>query len=112
MTHSNRIAILSSLLVGLSATLGTLVIHGLVVHTIIIEMRRDLKRGRLRVRLWENLIFVSGTTLLSLAGHIIEVVLWAFVFDLCGGVADVRAAFYCSPGNYTTMGSGDVVLLQ
>jgi hypothetical protein len=39
------------LLVGLAATLGTMVIHGLVVHTIIIEMRRDLQRGRLGVRL-------------------------------------------------------------
>jgi Ion channel len=110
MIPSNRIAILSSLLVGLAATLGTMLIHGLVVHTIIIEMRRDLQRGRLGVRLWENLTFVSGTTLLSLAGHILEVALWAFVFDLCGAAADFSAALYCSAGNYTTVGSGDVVL--
>jgi hypothetical protein len=110
MTDSNRMAIVSSLLVGLSATLGTMVIHGLVVHTIIIEMRRDLERGRLGVRLSENLTFVGGTTLLSLAGHILEVALWAFVFDRCGAVADFRLALYCSAGNYTTVGSGDVIL--
>jgi hypothetical protein len=110
MIPSNQIAILSSLLVGLSATLGTMVIHGLVVHTIILEVRRDLKRGWLGVRLWKNLTFVSGTTLLSLAGHILEVALWAFVFELCGALADFSAALYCSAGNYTTLGSGDVVL--
>jgi hypothetical protein len=35
----NHIAILSSLLVGLAATLGTIVIHGFVVHTIIMTLR-------------------------------------------------------------------------
>src|SRR5580658_694430 len=110
MIHSNRMGILSFLLVGLAATLGTMVIHGLVVHTIIMEMRRDLQRGRLGVRLRVNLTFITGTTLLALAGHILEVALWAFVFDLCGGVADFSAALYCSAGSYTTVGSGEVVL--
>ena len=87
-----------------------MVIHGLVVHTIIMEMRRDLQRARLGVRLWVNMTFVTGTTLLALAGHILEVVLWAFVFDLCGAVADFGAALYCSAGSYTTVGSGEVVL--
>lgn len=91
--------ILSSLLVGLAATLGTTGIHGLVVHTVIMEMRRDLQRGRLGVRLWVSLTFVTGTTLLGLAGHILEVALWAFVFDLCGGVANFSAALYCSAGS-------------
>jgi hypothetical protein len=110
MIPSNRIAILSSLLVGLAATLGTMVIHGFMVHTIIIEMRRDLQRGWLGVRLSENLKFVSSTMLLLLAGHILEIALWAFVFDLCGAAADFRQALYCSAGSYTTVGSGDVAL--
>jgi hypothetical protein len=101
---------LSFLLVGFAATLGTMVIHGLVVHTIVMEMRRDLQGGRLGARLWVNLTFITGTTLLTLAGHILEVVLWAFVFDLCGGVAGFSAALYCSAGSYTTLGSGAVVL--
>jgi hypothetical protein len=97
---------LSSLLVGFAATLGTTAIHGLVVHTIIMAMRRDLQRGWIGARLWVNLTFVTGTTLLELAGHILEVALWAFVFDLCGGVAGFSAALYCSAGSYTTVGSG------
>jgi len=90
--------------------LGTMVIHGFVVHTIVMEMRRDLQRGQLGGRLWVNLTFITGTTLLTLAGHILEVVLWAFVFNLCGGVAGFSAALYCSAGSYTTVGSGEVVL--
>jgi Ion channel len=110
MLHSNWMGILSFLLVGFAATLGTMVIHGLVVHTIIIKMRRDLQRGWLGARLWVNLTFVTGTTLLTLTGHILEVALWALVFDLFGGVANFSAALYCSAGNYTTVGSGGVVL--
>ena len=110
MIHSNRIAILGSLLVGLAATVGTMVIHGLVVHTIITGTRRDLQRGTLGVGLWVNLTFVTGATLLALVGHIVEVALWAFVLDLCGGVADFSRALYCSAGSYTTLGSGAVVL--
>jgi Ion channel len=101
---------LSFLLVGFGATLGTMVVHGLVVHTIVMQMRRDLQRGRLGARLWVNLTFITSTTLLTLAGHVLEVVLWAFVFDLCGGVAGFSAAFYCSAGSYTTLGSAGVVL--
>lgn len=49
----NGMGILGFLLVGFAATLGTMVIHGLVVHTIIMEMRRDLQRGWLGARLGE-----------------------------------------------------------
>lgn len=52
---------------------GTIVTHGVVVPTIIGELRRDLKRGWLGVRLSKNLTIVSGTTLLLLAGHILEI---------------------------------------
>lgn len=33
------------------------------------------------------------------------------MIDLCGAVADFSAALYCPADNYTTLGSGDVVLL-
>jgi len=103
------IAIVSSLLVALAATLGTLVIHGLVVHTIIMTLRRDLKRGVLGGRLWVNLTFIMGVTLLAFAGHLGEIALWAFALNRSGAVADIRAAIYSSAGSYTTLGS-DIVL--
>jgi hypothetical protein len=65
----NHIAILSSLLVGLAATLGTIVIHGFAVHTIITTLRRNLQRGVLGPGIWVNMIFVmGGATLIALAG--------------------------------------------
>jgi hypothetical protein len=97
------------LLVALAATLGTLVIHGLVVHTIIMTLRRDLQRGVLGGRIWVNLTFIMSATLLAFAGHVGEIALWAFALDMTGAVADIGAAIYSSAGSYTTSGS-DIVL--
>jgi hypothetical protein len=63
----NHIAILSSLLVGLAATLGTIVIHGFVVHTIVMTLRSNLQRGVLGVRISRSPIsarpFIHADTL-------------------------------------------------
>jgi hypothetical protein len=60
-------------------------------------------------RIWPNLTFVMGATLLALAGHLGEIALWAFALDISGAVAEIRAAIYSSAGSYTTSGS-DIVL--
>ncbi len=101
--------ILTSLLVGLAATLGTIVIHGFVVHTIIMALRHNLQRGVLGMRIWLNLTFIMSATLLAFVGHLAEIALWAFALDLSGAVADISAAIYASGGSYTTAGS-DIVL--
>jgi hypothetical protein len=105
----SHIAILSSLLVGLAATFGTIVIHGFVVHTIVMTLRRNLKRGVLGMRIWVNMTFVVTATLLALAGHLAEIALWAFALDVSGAVANISAAVFSSAGSYTTSGS-DIVL--
>jgi hypothetical protein len=47
--------------------------------------------------------------LIALAGHLMEIALWAFALDVCGAVADISAAIYSSAGSDTTAGS-DIVL--
>jgi hypothetical protein len=105
----SHIAILRPLLVGLAATFGTIVIHGFVVHAIVMTVRRNLQRGVLGVRIWVNLTFIMGAALLALAGHLGEIALWAFMLDISGAVGDISAAIYSSAGSYTTSGS-DIVL--
>ena len=105
----SHIAILIPLIVGLAATVATIAIHGVVLHTIIASLRRDLKRGVLGGRIWANMSFVMATVMLALAGHLAEIGLWAFVLDASGAVADIGAAIYSSAGSYTTSGS-DIAL--
>jgi hypothetical protein len=108
MTPSH-IAILIPLTVGLAATFGTIIIHGLVVHTIVVRLRGNLQRGLLGMRIWMNLTFIMGATLLALAGHLGEIALWGFTLNISGAVTDISEAFYSSAGSYTTSGS-DIVL--
>ena len=90
----SQIPIVGSFIVGLAATLGTIVIHGFVVHTIVMTVRQNLQRGVLGMRIWANLTFVMAATLLALAGHLGEIVLWAFALDVYGAVTDFGAAIY------------------
>lgn len=99
-------AILTSLLVGVAATLCTLVIHGFVVHAIVMGLRRNLMSGLLGLRIWVNMTFVMSATLLAFLGHLVEIAFWAVVLGLTGAVAGVGAALTVSAGNYTTLGSG------
>jgi hypothetical protein len=105
----NHIAILIPVIVGLAATVATIAIHGVVVHAIIMSLRRDLKRGLVGVRTWMNMTFIMAAILLALGGHLAEITFWAFVLDMSGAVADIGAAIYSSAGSYTTSGS-DVTL--
>jgi hypothetical protein len=105
----SHIAILIPFIVGLAATVATIAIHGVIFHTIVMSLRRDLKRGLLGARTWVNMTFTMGTMLLALGSHLAEIVLWALVLDISGAVADIGAAIYSSAGSYTTSGS-DIVL--
>ena len=106
---TSQIGILGSFVVGLAATVATIVIHGVVLHTIVVSLRRDLMRGVLGARIWVNMSFVMVAILIALAGHLGEIALWASALDISGAAADIRAAVYSSAGSYTTAGS-DVVL--
>jgi len=110
MIPTNRISLLNPLLVGFATTLCTILIHAMIVTAIITEVRRDLRLGRVGPRFWANLTLITSATLLALAGHLVEIGLWAVVFDACGEFSNFAAAFYHSAVNYTTLGYGDVVM--
>ena len=57
----------------MAATVRTIVIHALILGIIIIVIRRDLQRGRVGVRFWMDLTFITNVTLFAFAGHIIEI---------------------------------------
>src|SRR5208283_1134910 len=98
------------LLIGVVAALCTIVIHGLMVGLIVWEVRRNLARGRLGPTYAVNLGFVALATMLALVAHLLEMGLWAVVFQLCGEFPDFATSFYHSAVNYTTLGYGDIVM--
>jgi len=49
-------------------------------------------------------------TIFVLIAHLLEMLIWAMVFDFCGEFTQFATAFYHSSMNYTTLGYGDVVM--
>lgn len=110
MAPSNQISLLSPLLVGVAVILCTIIVHGLILGMIIKGVRRDLRLGRAGVGFWTDLAIVAGAMLLALAGHLIEIGLWALALDFCGEFSNFAAAFYHSAGSYTTLGDSTVLI--
>jgi len=110
MAPSNQISVLGPLIVGVATTFFTVIVHGLILGMVVRAVRRDLGRGRIGGRFWRDLTFVTKTTLLALAGHLVEMGLWALSFVLCYELSDFATAFYYSAANYTTLGDGAIVI--
>jgi len=103
-----EIAIFSPLVIGVGVTAGTIVIHAVALITSVHLVRHERRLGRAGVRFWRDLAIVTGTALLALAAHLIEITAWAGVFDLCREFPSFAPAFYHSAVNYTSLGYGDV----
>ena len=107
---TNHISLLRPLLVGLTATFCTAIVHGLMLGVVITRVRVDLARRIVGVRFWSDLLFVTSVTLLAFTAHLLEVSLWALVLKLCGEFSDFAVAFYYSAVNYTTLGDNAAVI--
>jgi hypothetical protein len=88
----------------------TIIVHGLILGIIIRTVRRDLRRNRAGVRFSTDLLIVTGAMLLALAGHLIEMGLWALTLDFCDEFSNFATAFYHSAGSYTTLGDSTVLI--
>ena len=110
MTDTQRIATLIPLAAGAGVFLCTVFIHGLVLLTTVYSVRREKRLGHLGVSFWMDLLIVGRTISLALAAHLIEIALWAVLFVMCGEFTELGTAYYHSAGNYTTLGSGGLIL--
>ncbi len=98
------------LVTALGTTLGTIVIHALAVMTVVHFIRLERKLQRAGVRFWRDVAIISGVTLVALAAHLVEMLLWAAVFVACGEFRGLGDAFYNSAVAYTSLGLGDTVM--
>ena len=90
------IAIFAPLIIALPTTLGTIVIHGVAVIAIVHFVRHQRRLGCAGIRFWRDVLIVSGATLLVLMAHLVEIVIWALVFALCGEFTHLAPAVYHS----------------
>jgi hypothetical protein len=107
---SNQISILYPLLVGIATAFCTIIVHALFLGMIIRVVRRDLQLGRIGIRIWSDIIFVTNVATLALGTHLLEVGLWALTLELCGEFSNFAAAYYHSAVNYTTLGDSAFIM--
>jgi amino acid transporter len=109
MTQIHEVAILRPLAVGSVAVLCTIFIHAFAVVATVRFFRYERERGRTRGLLIDLPILVL-TTAFAFVAHLIEITLWAALFQICGEFRDFAEAFYHSAVNYSTLGYGDVIM--
>ncbi len=110
MKQIDPIAIVIPLIVGIGATAFTIVIHALGLATIVHFVRRERELGRVGLGFWIDVTIVATVVMLALTAHLIEMMMWAVVFAICGEFPNVGVAFYHSAVNYTTLGYGGVAM--
>jgi Ion channel len=97
-------------MVGASAVLCTILIQALAVGVTISFVRRERRIHRAGAGFWTDVAIVTLAMLVVLAAHLIEIVVWAVLFLICGEFRAFGAAYYHSAVNYTTLGYGDVIM--
>lgn len=108
--RNEQVAVLLPVLAGSIVVLCTIVIHSLALGASVNLFRHERKRGRVGSGLRIDLgIFVLAISFAFLA-HLSEITLWAVVFAICGEFKSLSLAFYFSAGNYTTLGSGGLMM--
>ena len=95
------------LMISLATILVTIVIHALALIAVVHFIRREHRLGRTGVQFWRDLATVSTATLLTAAAHLVELIVWAVVFVLCGEFSQLAPAIYSSASLYTSLGYGD-----
>lgn len=99
------------LVIGFGVVLLTVLVHATAVVSIVHVSLRAV--GAARIREGD---FFAGTALfavvllLALASHLLQIAIWALVFQRLGEFSDFASAVYHSAVNYTTLGYGDIVM--
>jgi hypothetical protein len=97
------------LLIGLGVFLISILSFAMAMALLVPLVIRPIRMGHAGVRFWPNVAVMMIVSLIMAATHLVQIVLWAVAFQLCGAISSFEKAIYWSAGNYTTLGYGDVI---
>ena len=99
-----------ALLFGIGTLLVSLLSYGIATALIVHLVVRLIREGYAGLGFWKNIAVMMIVTLLTAAGHLIQIAIWAITLLLVGEMPNFEKAFYYSAENYTALGYGDIVL--
>ena len=95
-------------LVGGAASMLNLIIHAMLLGAVVWTVRRIEVKDTFVPAFLQYSFMIVSTGALLVAGHFLEVVIWAVTYDLVGAAPPGSDLIYFAFGNYTTLGYGDV----
>jgi hypothetical protein len=100
--------LLDQVLVGGAASLVNLIIHAVLLGVVVWTVRRLEVKDTFVPAFMQYTVMIVSTGTLLVAGHFLEVVIWAVTYDLAGAAPPDSDLIYFAFGNYTTLGYGDI----
>jgi Ion channel len=96
------------ILVGGGTSLLNLIIHAVLLGAVVWTVRRLEVKDTFVPAFAQYTIVIVSTGALLVAGHLLEVIIWAVTYHLVGAAPPDSDLIYFAFGNYTTLGYGDV----
>jgi Ion channel len=100
---------LGQVLVGGATSLANLCLHALLIAGCSHSMERLTVTSSTMPVVLQRSIVIAATGALLVAGHLTEVMLWAWTYGMIGAAPSNTDLLYFAFGNYTTLGYGDVL---
>jgi Ion channel len=110
LNETLQIPFLVPLAVGAAICAITLAIHSLAVIATVQLFRHEKKVGRAGSSTLMDVTIVFRVNAFASLAHVVEIVLWAWLFMMCGEFRYFGTALYHSAVNYSTLGYGDIVM--
>ncbi len=108
---AGSVNLLDQLLAGGAASLFNLAIHAMLLAVVVWTARRLSAKDSFAPAFLQYSVMILATGALLMAGHFLEVLVWAMTYNLAGAAPPGADLVYFAFGNYTTLGYGDVILL-
>lgn len=112
MTDSlvGSVNLFDQLLVGGAASLVNLALHAMLLAVVVWTVRRLSAKDSFAPAFLQYSVTIVATGALLMAGHFLEVLVWAMTYKLADAAPPGADLVYFAFGNYTTLGYGDVIL--
>jgi len=110
MMGNDQVAVLLPTVAGSVAALCTILIHSVALRASVTLFLRERKLGVLGAGLWIDFRMFVLTMSFAFVAHLTEIALWAVLLLMCGQFSSFELAYYHSASNYTTLGSGDLIM--
>jgi hypothetical protein len=104
-------SLLDQMLVGGGASLVNLIIHAVLLAAVVWTVRRLSMKDTVVPAILQYTVVIVATGTLLVAGHFLEVLVWAITYHLAAAAPANSDLIYFAFGNYTTLGYGDIVPL-